>query len=190
MKPILKNLIAAPVLLMINFAPSASVLAQGQAAQTQTPTQTSTQTRSQPERYNDPEIKAKADRIHQAVLTLDTHGDLPYFMISRPDFDISQEHDPYETGSRIDLPRMKKGGLDAMFFAVYEGQGPRTPEGYEQAKNGALDQFALIHKIVKDHADQAGLATTPEEALELKRQDRRAIFIGVENGWTIGKDLA
>lgn len=140
--------------------------------------------------YDDPAIKAKADRIHQSVLTLDTHGDLPYFMSSRPDFDISKRHDPYITGSRIDLPRMKEGGLDAMFFAVYLGQGARTPEGYAEAKKGALDQFALIHRIVKDHADLAGLATTPEEARQLKAQDRRAIFIGVENGWMIGKDLS
>lgn len=140
--------------------------------------------------YDDPEIKKKAARIHEAVLTLDTHGDLPNFMIGRPDFDISKEHDPYKTGSRIDLPRMKKGGLDAMFFAVYLGQGPRTPEGYADAKKRALAQFELVHNIVKKHPNLAGLATTPEDAFRLKKEGKRAIFIGVENGWTIGKDLS
>jgi membrane dipeptidase len=140
--------------------------------------------------YNDPEIKAKAARIHAAALTLDTHGDLPNFMVNRPDFDISKEHDPYKTGSRIDLPRMKKGGLDAMFFAVYLGQGPRTAEGYADAKKRALAQFELIHGITKKHADLAGLATTPEDAYRLEKEGKRALFIGVENGWTIGKDLS
>jgi len=140
--------------------------------------------------YDDPEIKAKAARIHEAALTLDTHGDLPNFMISRPDFDISKSHDPYVTGSRIDLPRMKQGGLDAMFFAVYLGQGPRTPEGYADAKTRAMAQFDLIHGIVEKHPDLAGLATTPEDAYALEKEGKRAIFIGVENGWTIGKDLS
>lgn len=175
MKSILNHLVATLMIVLTSF--TTPILAQS-------PSQTLSQS------YNDPSIKAKADRIHQAVFTLDTHGDLPYFMSSRPDFDISKAHDPYKTGSRIDLPRMKQGGLDAMFFAVYMGQGDRTPEGYERAKQGALDQFALIHRIVKDYPEMAGLATTPEEGLELKRQDRRAIFIGVENGWTIGKDLS
>ena len=140
--------------------------------------------------YDDPEIKAKAARIHEAALTLDTHGDLPNFMISRPDFDISKAHDPYVTGSRIDLPRMKQGGLDAMFFAVYLGQGPRTPEGYADAKNRAMAQFDLIHGIVAKHPGLAGLATTPEDAFALEKEGKRALFIGVENGWTIGKDLS
>lgn len=140
--------------------------------------------------YDDPEIRAKAAKIHAGALTLDTHGDLPNFMISRPDFDISEEHDARATGSRIDLPRMKKGGLDAMFFAVYLGQGPRTDEGYADAKQRAKALFDLIYKIVEDHPDLAGLATTPEEAYALKKQGKRAIFIGVENGWAIGKDIS
>ncbi len=140
--------------------------------------------------YDDPEIKAKANKIHAEALTLDSHGDLPNFMISRPDFDISQEHDARTTGSRIDLPRMKKGGLDAMFFAVYLGQGPRTLEGYADAKKRAKALFDLVHKIVADHSDLAGLATTPEDAYALEKEGKRAIFIGVENGWTIGKDIS
>lgn len=140
--------------------------------------------------YNDPAIKAKADRIHEAALTLDTHGDLPNFMISRPGFDVSKWNDPYASGSRIDLPRMKAGGLDAIFLAVYLGQGPRTEEGYADAKKRAQAQFDLVHKIALDHPHLAGIATTEEEALALEKEGKRALFIGVENGWAIGKDLS
>lgn len=140
--------------------------------------------------YNDPAIKAKADRIHEKALTLDTHGDLPNYMISRPNFDISVVNDPYKTGSRIDLPRMKQGGLDAIFVAVYLGQGPRDEAGYADAKKRALAQFDLVHGIAKKHPDLVGIATTPEEAYALEKQGKRAFFIGVENGWAIGKDLS
>lgn len=140
--------------------------------------------------YDDPVIKAKAARIHEAALTLDTHADLPLLMVSRPDFDVSQMHDAYATGSRVDLPRMKKGGLDAIFLAVYVGQGPLTPEGYADAKQKAQEQFDVVHGIAKKHPELAGIATTAEDAYALEKQGKRALFIGVENGYTIGKDLS
>ena len=134
-------------------------------------------------------LTPKARKIHEKTLTLDTHGDVPTYMASHPDFDISAEHDAHTTNSRIDFPRMKKGGLDAMFFAVYLGQGPRTPVGNALAKEKALKLFAGIHKSVKDHPDLAELATTPEAANQIVKRGKRAIFIGIENGWTIGNDL-
>src|SRR5690554_316223 len=140
--------------------------------------------------YDDPAIKAKAARIHEAAVNLDTRGDLPNFMISRPDFDVSKWNDPYTTRSRIDLPRMKAGGLDAIFLAVYLGQGPRTEAGYADAKRRAQIQFDLVHKIAQDHPDLAGIATSEEEALALEKEGKRALCIGVENGWAIGKDLS
>ncbi|WP_036602154.1 dipeptidase [Olivibacter sitiensis] len=140
--------------------------------------------------YDDPKIKEKAGAIHAAALSLDTHGDLPTYAIGRPDFDISEEHDVKTTRSQIDFPRMKKGGLDAMFYAVYLGQGQRTPEGNALAKEKALKLFDLIHEAVNKHPDMAGLATTPEDAYRLKDEGKLAIFIGIENGWAIGKDLS
>lgn len=142
------------------------------------------------QQYNDPKIKPKADAIHAAALSLDTHGDLPTYAIGRPDFDISKAHDVNTTRSQIDFPRMKKGGMDAMFFAVYLGQGERTPEGNAGAKERALKLFDLVHKTVTDNPSLAGLATTPEEAHKLKEEGKLAIFIGIENGWPIGRDLS
>ncbi len=73
--------------------------------------------------YDDPAIKIKAAEIHAAVLTLDTHADVPAYLVAHPGFDLSKTHNPRTTGSRVDFPRMRQGGLDAMFFAVYLGQG-------------------------------------------------------------------
>lgn len=140
--------------------------------------------------YDDPDIKDKAAKIHANALSVDTHGDVPTYMVSTPDFDISQAHDVKATRSQIDFPRMKEGGLDAMFFAVYLGQGERTPEGNAEAKEKALKLFDLIHKAVNDHPDMAGLATTPADAYRLKEEDKVGVFIGIENGWVIGNDLS
>jgi Zn-dependent dipeptidase, microsomal dipeptidase homolog len=140
--------------------------------------------------YDDPAIKIKAAEIHAAVLTLDTHADVPAYLVAHPGFDLSKTHNPRTTGSRVDFPRMRQGGLDAMFFAVYLGQGPRTEAGNEDAKRRAKLLFDVIHKSVSDHPDLAGLATTEEDAYLLEKEGKRAIFIGIENGWAIGRDLS
>ncbi|WP_079715008.1 dipeptidase [Parapedobacter luteus] len=140
--------------------------------------------------YNDPQIKAKADAIHASALTLDTHCDLPMLLHARPDFDVTKEHNPRTTGSKVDFPRIKKGGMDAMFFAVYLGQGPRTPAGNADAKRRALELFDIVHQIADDHPDFAGFATTPEEAMALEKAGKFAVFTAVENGWAIGNDLS
>ena len=62
------------------------------------------------------ELVQRALKIHKKVLTLDTHADTPLRMIE-PGFDMSKRHDPNETGSKVDYPRMKEGDLDAIFFA-------------------------------------------------------------------------
>lgn len=143
---------------------------------------------TQPAVDDDP-IAKKAHKIHQKVLTLDTHADAP-IMMQKPGFDVGVAHDTKRDGSQIDFPRMKQGGMDAMFFAVYTSQGPRTDEGHAEAKRNALNQFDLIHKALKKYPDLAELATTPADAYRIKKAGKRAVFIGMENGYPVGKDLA
>lgn len=138
---------------------------------------------------DDSVLRAEAARIHQAVFTLDSHGDLPHFMSKRPDFDVSKWNDVAVSGSQIDLPRMRHGGLDGMFLAVYVGQGPRTPEGHEAAIAKGLKLFDIVHGIAAKHPDLAGIATSEAEARALKAAGLTALFIGVENGYAIGNDL-
>jgi membrane dipeptidase len=133
---------------------------------------------------------AKAGRIHRNALTVDTHADIPTVMAEQPGYDIGQPHDARATHTKIDLPRMEQGGMDAMFFVVYVGQGPRTPEGYAAARQEAAKLFDLIHAIPKKYPDRAGLVTTPADARRLAKAGKRALFIGMENGWPVGKDLS
>lgn len=130
-----------------------------------------------------------AARIHADVLTVDTHCDTPMAMVSR-DFDIGQRHAPGPRAPKIDLPKMIEGGLDAEFFAAFVGQGDRTPEGYAAAKQRADAAIAAVHKMCEDYPDMVGLAVTPDDALRLEREGRRAAFIGMENGYPIGRDLS
>ncbi|MCP4156844.1 MAG: membrane dipeptidase [bacterium] len=134
-------------------------------------------------------LEKKAADIHERVLTIDTHADTP-LRLMRGDFDLSISHDSKKEGGRVDFPRMKKGGLDAIFFAVFLGQGKRTPEAIKEAKELALQIFEKVHKSLKANPDLAQLALTPDDAYRIEKAGKRAIYIGLENGYPIGKDIA
>jgi len=131
----------------------------------------------------------KAARIHADVLTTDTHCDTPMNMTD-PDFNLAERHNANETGTKVDLPRMKEGGLDAEFFAVFLAQGKRTDEGHLNARTKALNILKMIYKSVEASPDLAQIAKTPEDGYAAKKTGRRAIYIGLENGYAIGHDLS
>lgn len=133
-------------------------------------------------------VEAKAARIHTDVLTIDTHVDTPLRLV-RSDFDPGQRHDARQRGGKVDFPRMAEGGLDAIFFAVYVGQGPRTPEKHAQSKERALKTFEAIHRALEASSGQAELALTPDDAYRIEKSGKRAIYVGMENGYPIGNDL-
>ncbi len=126
----------------------------------------------------------KADSLHKSLLTVDTHCDTPMYF-EDPGFDLGVRQDEV----CVDFPRMKEGGLDAEFFAVFIAQGPRNDSAYSVVHNKALGIFKDIRNNVAKNSSMAGLALTPDDALRLKKEGRIAAFIGLENGYPAGKDL-
>ena len=132
----------------------------------------------------------KALLWHDRVLTVDTHCDTPFKLLEKG-WDIGQRHRAGERDSGCqDLPRMKEGGLDASFFAVFIGQGPRTPEGDAEAKAEAVAILDAIDAMVARYPGLCGPALTPADARRLEKEGKRAIFIGMENGYPLGHDPA
>jgi len=131
----------------------------------------------------------RALEIHHRVLTLDTHADTPLRMIE-PGFDMSKRHDPKETGSKVDYPRMKEGGLDAIFFAAFVAQDIRNDDGNSRAKALCHQMIDSVLVSIERNSDLVGLAVTPEDAYALEKEGKRAIYIGIENGYPIGEDLS
>ena len=135
-------------------------------------------------------IEERARALHRKILTVDTHCDTAFNLL-RPGWKIGDRHDPAKRESgKIDLPRMKEGGLDAEFFAAFVGQGPRTPEGYASAKDTAVRIVDAVRQMTVDYAQMIGLATSPADAYRLKHEGKLAAFLGMENGYPIGQDLA
>lgn len=135
------------------------------------------------------ELIARALEIHDRVLTLDSHADTPLRMIE-PGFDMAERHDPNETGSKVDYPRMVEGGLDAIFFAAFVAQDIRDDEGNSRAKALSVQMIDAIVASAEENSDIVDIALDPEDAYDLEEQGKRAVYIAVENGYPIGDDLA
>ena len=121
---------------------------------------------TQPER----DYHAEARKIHEAVFTIDTHIDTPMLM-ANGGWNIAEEHsvDDNEV-SRVDLPRMKKGGLDAAFFAVFVGQQERTEENYTSVQKEAADMISAVKGMCDANPSVIRFAATPEEAFSNRQE--------------------
>lgn len=130
-------------------------------------------------------IIRKADKLHGNMLTVDTHCDTPMHL-EREGFDLGIKNDR----GCVDFPRMKEGGLDAEFFAVFVGQGPRNDSAYINEHNEAMVILDSIYSSIRRYPETAGVALTPDDAFRLKAEGKLAIFIGLENGYPIGRNLS
>lgn len=130
-----------------------------------------------------------ARQIHSRIVTLDSHTDTP-LMLGRRGIDLGKRNPTLHNGSRVDFKRMQEGGLDAVFFAVFLGQGPLGPEAYTTANQNALNIFNDIFKALESHKDLAGLAVKADDALRFKAEGKRAVYIGLENAYPIGEDIS
>jgi membrane dipeptidase len=137
-----------------------------------------------PAQQNDAALIAKAKGIHERVITLDTHND-----IEPANFTADCNYKMRLT-TQVNLPKMVQGGMDVSFMIVYVGQGPLTPEGYDDAYRQAVAKFDAVHRLTEKIApDNIGLALTPADVFALHRKHLRIAVIGVENGYPIGTDI-
>lgn len=131
------------------------------------------------------QLVERARAIHDRVITLDTHVD-----INAANFTAERNY-TQDLPTQVTLPKMEAGGLDAAFFIVYVGQGPLTPEGYDDAHAAAVEKFEAIHRLTEEIApDRIGLALTSDDVRRIAGEGRKVALIGIENAYQVGMDLA
>lgn len=132
----------------------------------------------------DDELMEKARRIHDKVITIDTHNDINVHNFT------SETNYTKDLDTQVNLPKMEEGGLDVTWLIVYTGQGDLTPAGYKKAYENAMSKFEAIHRLTEEIApSKIGLATTSREVRELVAQGKKVAMIGVENAYPIGTDI-
>ena len=126
----------------------------------------------------------KAQRIHEEVITIDTHND-----INVKNFTDSINY-TQNLDTQVNLPKMKAGGLDVSWLIVYTGQDTLTDEGYAKAKENALQKFDAIHKLCEEIApEEIALALTSQDVRDIIASGKKVAMIGVENAYPIGTDM-
>ena len=132
----------------------------------------------------DEQYMQKAERIHKKYLTIDTHNDTAMYL-NHPDSD-----DWSVDKGQVSFPKMKEGGLDAAFFAIYLDQGPLRDYSRDSVFKYAMEEIRLFKDYVAEHSDEAAIACTPKELRKLKKEGRRGVVLALENGYGIGTDVA
>ncbi len=130
-------------------------------------------------------LLAKATNIHKKIIIMDSHIDINIRNFT-DSINYTQELD-----NQVNLPKMKKGGLDVAWLIVYVGQGELTEKGYANAYKTAISKFKAIHKLVTEIApNKIGLALTSNDVRRIHKSGKKVAMIGVENGYPIGTDIS
>jgi membrane dipeptidase len=114
------------------------------------------------------------------ILIVDTHDDTTQNLLS-PHFDLGERH----TTGAIDIPRMREGGLGAIFFSIWMSGAITGP----RATKDALVQIDAVREQVRLHPRDLRLATTAEEVRQAHAAGKIAVLMGVEGGHMIDSDL-
>ncbi|MDR1221744.1 MAG: gamma-glutamyl-gamma-aminobutyrate hydrolase family protein [Tannerella sp.] len=124
---------------------------------------------------------AKARNLHRRMLTVDSHTDTPMIFNS---FNLGSRE-----GGKVNLPLMEEGFLDAVFMVAYLPQGARDDASFQKAYEYVMDRLSQVTAQAALYPGRMGIACTPDDASQLKQEGKRSVFLGVENGYAIGRDI-
>lgn len=125
---------------------------------------------------------AKAKLLHHQIVTIDSHTDTP--MIFPGSFDLGKKE-----GGKVNLHLMEEGLLDAVMMVAYIPQGERHENAWQKANTYATERLQQIIRQETINAGRMGIARTPDDLIRLKQQGKKSVFLGVENGYAIGKRI-
>jgi membrane dipeptidase len=135
---------------------------------------------------SDDAVVTKARAIHDRVMALDTHVDIDPGNFLPGELNYTQR-----LNTQVDLTKMEQGGLDAIFFSIYVGQGPLDSAGFARAYAQDTAKFNAVHRLAEELAPaRIGIAYTAADATRIYASGRKVAFMGVENGYGIGTDLS
>jgi membrane dipeptidase len=126
------------------------------------------------------EISERAHELHFSSIVLDTHDDTTQRFFSK-DYDLGKRN----PDGHVDIPRMREGGMNAIFFSIWIDGRIMGPPAVQKA----LDQIDAVHEYVKKYSNEMALARTADDVRRAHAQGKIAALIGVEGGHMIGNDI-
>ncbi len=123
-------------------------------------------------------LARRVDSLHRKIITVDTHTDTALEMLDGKYDDL-----------QVNFDKMLEGGLDAVFFAVYRGQGPRDDASLAAVADWTEDRLRSFAHYV-DSAPGAERALTPADVRRIKKEGKACVIQALENGYMVGRDLS
>lgn len=132
---------------------------------------------------DDAKLRARAAKIHREAIVIDTHND-----VTSPLRD-----EGYDLGTRdasgknqTDIPRMKEGGLDAEFFAIYVASKYAREGG---AARRAWEMIDDVYEQARRHPESLEVAYTAADIRRLHKANKISALMGIEGGHAIEDSL-
>ena len=152
---------------------------------------------------NEAALFEKAETLHKKIYTIDSHCDTPMYFrygidigktnssikVNPKDLGAEKENQTVDYTLKMDIPKMQKGMLDAVFMVAYLPQGSRTPKSSQQAFEKAVSVINQIKLQIENNSANAAQACSVSDLKKNKAKGKKSIFIGIENGYAIGKDI-
>src|SRR6266700_4823549 len=121
-------------------------------------------------------VSEKAKKLHFSSIIVDTHDDTTQLLLD-PKFDLGVR----QNSGSIDIPRMREGGLGAIFFSISIPNKVTAPPAVQKA----LDQIDAVREQVRRHPKELTLATTVDQIRQAHKDERIAALMGAEGGQMI-----
>jgi len=126
-------------------------------------------------------VSARAKQLHDRAIVIDTHADTPQRLFFDKTFDIAVR----QKNGNIDIPRMREGGLDGLFFSIWVPSDVTGPPAVKRA----MDLIDATREAARLHPDQLVLATTAADVRRAAAEHKIAALMGMEGGHMIDDDM-
>lgn len=145
-----------------------------------------------PKTQDESAMRTRAEKLHREAIVLDTHNDVTSPMLD-DGFDLGMNGVGADgkLKTHTDFKRIREGGLDAQFFAIYVGREfvNKKPEEGGGAARRALDMIDAVYEQVRRHPDKMEMAYTVDDIRRISKKGRLAALMGIEGGHAIEDSL-
>jgi len=128
-----------------------------------------------------PPISERARQLHARAIVVDGHADTTQRLIFERTFNLGARN----RDGNLDIPRMREGGLDAVFFSIWVPSDVTGPLAIKRA----LVQIDAVREAVRTHPNDLLLATTAADVRRAASERKIAALMGMEGGHMIDRDL-
>ncbi|MBZ0198586.1 MAG: membrane dipeptidase [Ignavibacteriaceae bacterium] len=129
----------------------------------------------------DSHFEFSIETIHSHSRLFDLHNDILEIIVGDTSYHLKDFH----TYNQTDIPRMKVGGVDAQFFAVWVDPSSHGNDAF----NYAMSMVDRFNSELALDTQNIGQARTADEVVSLNNKNKIAAILAVEGGHAIENDL-